>query len=108
MTGTNPRPITAANVLLALAITVSPFVVQTAALALSRSFAVTVVVATAFALLMIALALAALARVAGRLGAVKFGSIVSVVLAVVTYHLLALPVAWIICAHLFPAVVVSG
>lgn len=102
-TDSGRRPITAANVLLAFAISIAPFVVQTTALALSRSFVVTVAVAIAFVLAMIALAIAGMARMAGSLRAVGGGSVVGVVLAIVGYHLLALPVAWLICAHAFPA-----
>ena len=85
----------------AVAITLAPFVVQTATIALTHSIVATCVVAAALALLFIAGGIAMQARMAGSLRAVSAGSIAGVVLGVVTYHLLALPVAWILYLELF-------
>ncbi|HET9483677.1 MAG TPA: hypothetical protein VFO79_06960 [Xanthomonadales bacterium] len=86
----------------AAAITLAPFVVQTATIALTRSILATGIVAAALALAFIAGGIAMQARMAGSLRAVSAGSIVGVVLGVVAYHLLALPVAWILYIKLFP------
>lgn len=85
----------------AAAITLAPFVVQTATMALTHSILATSIVAAALALAFVAGGIAMQARMAGSLRAVSAGSIVGVVLGVVAYHLLALPVAWILYLKLF-------
>ena len=81
----------------------APFVVQTATLVLTGSTAWTIAAGVVLAIAVACAALAFQARQAGgwdRLGA---GSIVGIVLAVLTYHLIAFPVAHILQAVFFEA-----
>ena len=95
------RGFTPGMVLVAAVLTLAPFVVQTTTFALTHSVAATVVAAALLALAFIAGGIAIQARLAGSLRAVSVGSIVGVVLAVATYHLLALPISWILYLKVF-------
>jgi hypothetical protein len=88
-------------VALALVISLAPVTIQTATLVLTQSLATTILVASVTACLFILGGMRYQAYVFGSLAAVPGGSIVSLVLAVVFYHLLALPMALIIQARLF-------
>ena len=88
-------------VAVAAAITLAPFVVQTAALVLTRSMRVTIAVAVVLAVLFVAGGIAIQAKLAGSLRAVSAGSIVGVVLAVGAYHAFALPVAYVLYVKVF-------
>src|SRR5687768_16898197 len=87
------RRFTPGMLAIAAAITLAPFVVQTAALVLTGSMTATIVVAVVLAALFVAGGIAIQARLAGSLRAVSVGSIVGVVLAVGAYHAFALPVS---------------
>jgi hypothetical protein len=96
MTDANARPWpegrpTPLIVAVALTAAVGPFLVQAVTLVLTHSLPWTVIAGAAFAVLVIAGALMAASR-AGRPNA---GSIISVVLAVLTYHALAFVLAYL-------------
>jgi hypothetical protein len=83
---------------LSLAISLAPVTLQTVTLALSQSLVTTLLVAAILACLFILGGMRYQALVYGSLDAVPGGSIVSLVIAVLVYHLLALPMAFILYA----------
>jgi hypothetical protein len=86
--------------LIAAASALAPFVVQTATLIATRSSGATAVVGLALALAFIGLGLGFFAREAGSLRDVPTGTRIGLALAVLTYHLIAFPIAHLIDASL--------
>ena len=92
-------PRTARGIYLIAAVTaVAPFVVQTAVLVKTGSSAWTIAVGGLLALAFALAALAFQARQAGGWSRIGAGSIAGIVLAVLTYHVIAYPVAHILRA----------
>ena len=88
-------------VAIALGSAIAPFVVQTATRVLTQSVASTLVAGALLAALFIAAALAFQARLAGSLRAVPWGARIGTALAILTYHVIAFPVAQIANALFF-------
>lgn len=81
---------------------VGPLAIHTAIFALTRSLSLVLGIAGVLIALFVAAGLWLYAHTAGSLRAVETGSIVGLVLAVVTYNALAIPLAYIAVAVLFP------
>lgn len=103
MTNASKQPTPWWIVATALFGSVGPLVIHTAILALSRSLSIVLGVAGLLIALFVAAGLWLYAYTAGSLRAVETGSIVGLVLAVVTYNALAIPLAYIAVAVFFPA-----
>ena len=88
-------------VALSLAISLAPVTLQTITLVLSHSLVTTLLVAAILACLFILGGMRYQALVYGSLDAVPGGSIAGLVVAVLAYHALALPMAFLINAKLF-------
>ena len=86
-------------VALSLAISLAPVTLQTVTLALSHSLVTTLLVAAILACLFILGGMRYQALVYGSLDAVPAGAIAGLVAAVVAYHALALPMAFLLNAQ---------
>lgn len=89
--------------LLALVASLGPVTVQAITLVMTQSVTTTLLVAAVVACLFILVGMRYQAYVFGSLEAVPGGAIVGLVLAVVTYNLIALPMAILINARFFVA-----
>ena len=79
----------------------APFVVQTATLVLTGSTAWTIAAGLVLAIAVAIAALAFQARQSGGWGRLSAGTIAGIVLAVLTYHVIAFPVAHLLRALFF-------